>query len=229
MMYNIIMLRGFEADSQQGHNTSFARRGVLVVASAISMMPAVFGVSSAESHTQEPLQDNYPQNIVSYGVYGFHTEVEDRQILPSGDPERLNAENCVNLALNSLRKYSFQTSRDGKRVRESITADSVEECDGIVDRKIDIHFDMDRMATRDIVGPDKPIKEKGLDPNSKVKVLESEAPIRQSSIMRLLHKLTPKIGKKRRNFQMVVGVNAIDNTTGEMYRKSHKAKIKYTK
>ncbi|MEK9196206.1 MAG: hypothetical protein AAB914_02445 [Patescibacteria group bacterium] len=225
------MLRRFEADRGQEYNSSFVRKGALVVTSAIAMMPAVFGIASSEAHVQNgPLQETYPQNVAAYDPYGFHAELADRPIPPSGNPERANIERCVNLTLNSLRKYSFQTSRDGRKVKESIKADSVEECVGVVDRNIDVHFDMDRMAPRDTVdNAGDTIKEIGLDPNSKVKVYKSEGSINHTGKMRLFHKLTPKIDKKRRKFQMVVGVNATDNSTGEIYRESHKAKIKYAK
>ena len=190
---------------------------LLGTGAAILLTPAaVVGASSAGS------SDEYPKNVIGYGQYGFHNELPDRELTPSGNPEMAEEENCVELVLNSLRRLSYKTSKDLKKVKAGIKLDSVAECSSFTDRTVDVHFDMERWAPRDTTDSDgKPVKEKGLDPNSKVKVIESEASVSSNTMMRLNHKYQPTISGEKRKFQMLVGINAKNKITGEVYRKSY--------
>lgn len=191
---------------------------------AILLTPAALSdASPAATSSESPNLDApaYPKNVIGYNQYGFHNELPDKELTPSGSPEMAEEENCVELVLNSLRRLSYKTSKDLKKVKAGIKLDSVAECSSFTDRTVDVHFDMERWAPRDTTDSNgKPIKEIGLDPNSNVKVFESEASVNSNTMMKLNHKYQPTISGEKRNFQMVVGINA-KNKTNQVYRKSY--------
>lgn len=200
------------------------REKLLESAAMIALAPAAIGAASADANVENvPFGSlDYPKNVIAYNPYGFHEELADKLPVASGDPEKLQEENCQDMVLNSLRKYSFRTSKDGKRVNAGIKMDSVEECSTTTDRTVDVHFDMERWAARDMVGPDgKPVKEKGLDPNSNVKVFNTESSINTNKLMKLNHRYRNTISGEKRNIQIVVGINARNKNTNEIYRKSY--------